>query len=162
MALYRECCFPNYAKLWWKTLFSQVLGRANHPNHPPGSLVSWPLAIFHKYNSKSLVAVLHINKNNAAGNSKRLYTPALKVHVPQFGNPCSKARSGLKFSWLAEQKHWWAKVRGHQWDCVCQCLYRNYTVLKVAAHIQAYLHKNMLEWDENFCGHSYAYHEKTV
>jgi len=36
------------------------------------------LAVSHKYNSNSLAAVLHINKSNAAGNSKRLYTPALK------------------------------------------------------------------------------------
>jgi len=31
----------------------------------------------HKYNSNSLAAVLHVNKSNAAGSSKRLYTPGL-------------------------------------------------------------------------------------
>jgi len=37
--------------------------------------VGWHLAVSHKYNSNSLAAVLHINKSNAAGNSKRLYSP---------------------------------------------------------------------------------------
>jgi len=31
----------------------------------------------HEYNSNSLAAVLHINKSNAAGYSKRLYPPAI-------------------------------------------------------------------------------------
>jgi len=31
--------------------------------------------VSHKYNSNSLAAVLHINKSNAAGNNKRLFTP---------------------------------------------------------------------------------------
>jgi len=39
--------------------------------------VGWHLAVSHKYNSNSLAAVLHINKSNAAGISKRLYTPGL-------------------------------------------------------------------------------------
>jgi len=39
------------------------------------------LNVYHKYNSKSLVAVLHMNKSNAAGNSKRLYTPDLESHL---------------------------------------------------------------------------------
>jgi len=39
------------------------------------------LAVSHKYNSNSLAAVLHINKSNAAGNSKRLYTPDINEHV---------------------------------------------------------------------------------
>jgi len=47
--------------------------------------VGWHLAASHKYNSNSLAAVLHINKSNAAGNSKRLYTPALNVTVFVFG-----------------------------------------------------------------------------
>jgi len=34
----------------------------------------------HKYNSNSLAAVLHMNKSNAAGNSKRLYTPDVKYN----------------------------------------------------------------------------------
>jgi len=37
----------------------------------------------HKYNSNSLAAVLHINKSNAAGNSKRLYSPELKQSLRQ-------------------------------------------------------------------------------
>jgi len=46
--------------------------------------VGWHLAvtyfyfnIYHKYNWNSLAAVLHINKSNAAGNSKRFYTSDL-------------------------------------------------------------------------------------
>jgi len=48
--------------------------------------VVWRLAASHKYNSNSLAAVLHINKSNAAGNSKRLYTPALVIRIPEVKN----------------------------------------------------------------------------
>jgi len=37
-----------------------------------------------KYNLNSLVAIIHTSKSNAAGNSKRLYTPALD---PLIGHP---------------------------------------------------------------------------
>jgi len=37
-----------------------------------------PINVSYKYNSNSLAAVLHINKSDAAGNSKRLYTPELQ------------------------------------------------------------------------------------
>jgi len=39
--------------------------------------VGWHLAVSHKYDSNSLAVLLHVNKTNAAGNSKRLYIPAL-------------------------------------------------------------------------------------
>jgi len=39
--------------------------------------VMFEYVVSHKYNSNSLAAVFHIDKSNAAGNSKRLYTPAL-------------------------------------------------------------------------------------
>jgi len=35
------------------------------------------LAVSHKHNSNSLAAIFHINKSNAAGNSKSLYTRVL-------------------------------------------------------------------------------------
>jgi len=35
------------------------------------------LNVSHKYNLNTLAAVLYINKSNVAGNSERLYTPAL-------------------------------------------------------------------------------------
>jgi len=37
--------------------------------------VVWHLAISHEYNSNPLAAVLHINKSNAAGNSKKVVHP---------------------------------------------------------------------------------------
>jgi len=39
------------------------------------------LNVSHKYNSNALAAVLHRNKSNAAGNSKRSYAPGLP-HYP--------------------------------------------------------------------------------
>jgi len=35
------------------------------------------LNVSHKYNSNSLAAVFYVNKSNAAGNSKMLYTTAV-------------------------------------------------------------------------------------
>jgi len=42
-----------------------------------GCNLLFELNVSHKYYSSSLAAVLHINKSNAAGNSKRLHAPDL-------------------------------------------------------------------------------------
>ena len=50
--------------------------------------VGWHLAITANHSSKcalcELAAVLHVNKSNAAGNSKKLYTPDLWHRFPSF------------------------------------------------------------------------------
>jgi len=42
--------------------------------------LGWHLAVSHKYNSNSLAAIPHINKYNAAGNSKKVAHPWSRPH----------------------------------------------------------------------------------
>jgi len=58
----------------------------------------WHLAVSHEYNSNSMAAVLHINKSNAGGNSKRLHTPGLEVSW--VGMPLLKLR-----------RQWWLREK---------------------------------------------------
>jgi len=49
--------------------------------------VGWHLVVSHKYKSNSLAAVSHINKSNAAGNSKKVEHPWYKAFSPAMSDP---------------------------------------------------------------------------